>query len=142
MSWLLLVAAAALVIFIVYTLMRRRSGIRQSINWETMGLSRMPGVRSSLSSRFLPLAYYFVDRYPFPLEQKGHRSFGAPVAAVTFYFGYMKIHSFILILLQQHEFSDPGKIRCLKPVEINTGTHPDSGIVLTVPDNGIEARLL
>jgi len=51
MSWLLLVAAAALVIFIVYTLIRRRSGIRQSINWETMGLSRMPGVRSSLSSR-------------------------------------------------------------------------------------------
>lgn len=50
-TWLLLVAAAALVIFIVYTLIRRRSGIRQSINWETMGLSRMPGVRSSLGSR-------------------------------------------------------------------------------------------
>lgn len=51
MSWLLLVAAAALVIFIVYTLIRRRSGVRQSINWEAMGLSRMPGVRSSLGSR-------------------------------------------------------------------------------------------
>ncbi len=51
MSWLLLVVAAALVIFIVYTLIKRRSGIRQSISWETMGLSWMPGVRNSLSSR-------------------------------------------------------------------------------------------
>lgn len=45
MNWLLGAAAAVLIAFIFWTLRRRRVGAAQTINWETMGLTRLKDLR-------------------------------------------------------------------------------------------------